>query len=62
MADYVVQRDIKKCVRVVFIASWPSTSTIIRVMGEKIHHNFHRGLQIYPNEYLGMNLGSTIMS
>jgi hypothetical protein len=60
VANYVAQRAIKKHIRVVFIVSWPST--IIKVMGDKFHQNFHRSLQIDPNEYLGMNIGSTIVS
>jgi hypothetical protein len=56
VANKTTIRIIEKHTRTQFSAPW--TSTIIKEVGDKFHHNFQVGLQTYLNRYMGANLGA----
>jgi hypothetical protein len=57
VANKTTIRIIEKHTKTQFNAPW--TSTIIKEVGDRFHHNFQVGLQTYLNRYMGANLGCT---
>jgi hypothetical protein len=54
VADKTTIRIIEKHTRIQFSAPW--TSTIIKEVGDRFHHNFRVGLQTDLHRYMGANL------
>jgi hypothetical protein len=55
VADKTTIRIIEKHTRIEFNAPW--TSTIIKEIGDRFHHNFQVGIDLH--RYMGANFGCT---